>query len=181
MTWSAHEIYGWRSTTSSLPPSSMYETVFLVTDKSFQFWPSAVCFALSCVILLFGYMFWRRKPVLWRTTLGICFLGLLLSIFVLTVMYLDFRHLQNAYLAGDYTVVEGPVAHFRPMSESGDKKERFSVGSASFEYSPYYPTPGFNQPAYRGGPIREGLWVRVTHHHGVILKLEIRRPPESEH
>jgi hypothetical protein len=156
----------------------MYETVFLVTEKHFEFWPGALGITLSCVTLLLGYLLGRRKPVLWRTTLGICFFGLTLSIFVLTVMYLDFRNLRNAYLGGDYIVVEGPVVHFRPMGERGDEKESFSVGSASFEYSPNYLTPGFNQPAYRGGPIREGLWVRVTHHHGVILKLEIKKPPE---
>ena len=49
----------------------------------------------------------------------------------------------------------------------------FSVAGRRFSYSDYVVTAGFRQTTAHGGPIREGLRVRVTHAGNTILRLEV--------
>jgi hypothetical protein len=76
-------------------------------------------------------------------------------------------------------VVTGLVRDFVPMPSEGHAEERFCVQTACFHYSDYIQTGGFNHTSSRGGPIREGLPVRVTYAASpganVILKLEVQK------
>jgi hypothetical protein len=73
----------------------------------------------------------------------------------------------------DCQSVEGPVRHFHPMPVSGHDNERFEVNGVAFSYSDYIVTAGFNNTSSHGGPIREGLPVRICFRDGEILRLEI--------
>ena len=83
------------------------------------------------------------------------------------------NELRSRYVSGDFTVVEGVVENFDPMPEHGNKMESFTVKNTKFSYSDFYITPGFNNAASRGGPIREGLYVRISHIGNTIVKLEV--------
>lgn len=84
-------------------------------------------------------------------------------------------------------VVEGPVEHFHPMPSSGHDTERFDVAGVHFEYSHWNMSQGFNQDITVGGPIREGLYVRIHYvnmdpasfatnrRYATIVRLEIRQ------
>ena len=87
--------------------------------------------------------------------------------------YVQYMTATNALRAGRYSIVEGPVTHFVPMPYSGHSEESFVVGGQKFSYSDYIVTAGFHNTASHGGPIHEGLQVRVTYVGDVILKLEI--------
>jgi hypothetical protein len=65
------------------------------------------------------------------------------------------------------------VTGFMPMPVTGHAMEHFCVSGACFSYSDYVVTAGFNRTSSRGGPIREGLPVRVTYLGNTILKLEV--------
>ncbi len=84
---------------------------------------------------------------------------------------------RNTYLNGEFMVVEGRVEHFQPMPWAGHAMERFEVDGVLFEYSDYVVTPGFNNTSSHGGPMREGLPVRIayilTRPYRTILKLEV--------
>ena len=82
--------------------------------------------------------------------------------------------LRADYAAGRFEVAEGVVEDFVPMLHGG-RKESFTVDGRRFEYSDFFVTPGFNNAASRGGPIRPGLAVRVSHVGDVIVKLEVDR------
>jgi hypothetical protein len=75
------------------------------------------------------------------------------------------------------TVITGIVRDFVPMPPEGHMYERFCVETVCFYYSDYEITGGFNHTSSHGGPIREGLSVRVTYAasatRNVILKLEV--------
>jgi hypothetical protein len=79
----------------------------------------------------------------------------------------------SALYGGPREVVEGAVSNFRPMPYEGHQDECFCVHQQSFCYSDYEITPGFHQSASHGGPIHEGLPVRIDYHDGVILRLQI--------
>jgi len=76
-------------------------------------------------------------------------------------------------------VITGIVADFVPMPFEGHADERFCVDTVCFHYSDYQHTGGFNHTSSHGGPITEGLPVRVTYAPSpganVILKLEIQK------
>jgi len=74
---------------------------------------------------------------------------------------------------GNCSVVEGVVENFHPMPKSGHDTERFEVNGVHFSYSDYVMSPGFNNTASHGGPIRDGLRVRICHNSGDILRLEV--------
>jgi hypothetical protein len=71
---------------------------------------------------------------------------------------------------GLYEVAEGPVTNY---ANNGRSVESFSVNGHRFSYSDYIATSGFHTTAGHGGPIREGLYVRITYSNDQILRLEI--------
>jgi len=89
------------------------------------------------------------------------------------IAYDSCRKAVMALRDGQYAVVEGYVSDFVPMPHSGHSMESFVVQGHRFSYSDYVVSAGFNNTASHGGPIREGLYVRVTYTNDVILRLEI--------
>ncbi|MEE2733508.1 MAG: hypothetical protein VYA55_21990 [Pseudomonadota bacterium] len=81
--------------------------------------------------------------------------------------------LRDKYAAGNFNVIEGKVENFDPMPAEGHKMESFTVKGVKFEYSDFMVTPGFHNAASRGGPIKEGLPVRISYIGNTILKLEV--------
>jgi hypothetical protein len=87
--------------------------------------------------------------------------------------YFEVLKVRAAVKAGNYEVVEGIVRDFVPMPYSGGGKESFSVNGRWFSYSDFHLGIGFNQSKSHGGPIREGLKVKVSFIGESIVKLEI--------
>ena len=73
-----------------------------------------------------------------------------------------------------YTV-EGVVESFTAYPSG--RAESFTVKDNSFKYSAYNITGGFNRSFARGGPIQEGLQVRLCYiggsRGGLIVKIEV--------
>lgn len=80
------------------------------------------------------------------------------------------------YTAFDVTQA-GPITDFHPMPSSGHPDESFIVQGARFEYSENEVTAGFNGTVAVGGPLREGLLVRIWHVNGEILRLDVKKGP----
>jgi hypothetical protein len=72
---------------------------------------------------------------------------------------------------GQYSVAEGPVTHF--VANPYKPAESFSVNGHRFFYSEGIVIAGFHDTAAHGGPIREGLYVRITYSGNLILRLEV--------
>ena len=87
-----------------------------------------------------------------------------------------FESLRTAHRDGSAEIVEGVVEQYVLRSE-GHPKETFVVGNRYFAYSDYDSTAGFHQTRASGGPITEGLRVRITHVDGTIVKLEVAQKP----
>ena len=85
------------------------------------------------------------------------------------------RRLAADLQAGRCSVVEGTVANFTPMPANGKGRESFDVNGVPFYYSEYEITPGFRQTAHEGGPIHDGLRVRIHYEGNDIALLEVGR------
>jgi hypothetical protein len=63
------------------------------------------------------------------------------------------------------------------MPITGHSMESFVVRGVRFEYSDNVSTAGFNNTTSHGGPIREGLPVRVWYRGNEILRLDVAKGP----
>jgi len=93
--------------------------------------------------------------------------------------FVEYRTSVSALKENSAEMVEGIVTDFHPMPYSGHANESFVVNGVKFEYSDYRVTAGFNNTASHGGPIREGLVVRIWHFKGRILRLDIKKEPNQ--
>lgn len=115
----------------------------------------------------------RKRPM--NPKMPFIFFGMS-ALFLIGVSYAIFSGSASALAAlreGRTSVAEGRVTHFVPMPYTGHALEKFCVQSACFSYSDYVLNPGFNHTSSHGGPIHEGLPVRVTYTGNTILRLEI--------
>src|SRR5580698_2710876 len=117
-----------------------------------------------------------RPPPSWRGFWWSCFVFSVAWTLVVAVAtgnrYLSMR---QAMEQGTFKTVEGEVRNFKPMPYSGGHAyESFEVEGVPFRYSDYDLTDGgFNNTASHGGPIREGLPVRIAYDGNTILRLEV--------
>lgn len=117
---------------------------------------------------------WAKRPRL-SAVFSFFFLGfaVLWTLASFGATYSDYSALKEAERSGNVQRVEGRVSNFQPMPPSGHAMEHFCVNADCFSYSDYVITGGFNNTSSHGGPIREGLPVRVTFVGNSIIKLEV--------
>ena len=155
-----------------------YRTVFDVAQSGYRHWAfaasgvifTAVGFALPSLMRL-GIV---RKPSAWmQKWLPRVFVvgGTLWTAAALAGTFVDYRKAVNALQNGEAKVVEGRVDHY---SQVPTKSESFDVNGVKFSYSDNVIIAGFNHTAFHGGPIRQGLPVKIWYWHGQILRLQIK-------
>jgi len=75
--------------------------------------------------------------------------------------YADHAQAANAIRTHAALVAEGRVTNFQPLSLFAHGEESFTVNGVRFAYSDAVVSGGFNRTSGRGGPMREGLPVRI--------------------
>lgn len=148
-----------------------YVLVFEITRKPLQFWVFLLLFLIFTLIGTVVTLMAREHGSRAGTKAVRYSLLLIASLWIFSFSYAFFgrRRYVQAYRSGNYAVVEGPVEDLYQDS----KMECFSVRHVRFCYGDAVIQPGFNQTASHGGPIREGLPVRVTYYDGQILRMDI--------
>ena len=71
------------------------------------------------------------------------------------------------------------------MPVNGHGQEKFTVQGQNFAYSDSDTGGGFNYSTRRGGPVRNGLPVRITYatvwgERNIIVKLDVGHAPNSK-
>jgi hypothetical protein len=162
-----------------------YDTVFDIASAGYGSWSfpafGLIFVAIGSVLVAFAlrrralpFPWWSTRPTASKV---FAFFFLSFAVFWTAAAFLstsrEYSRLSTANTSGHVRVAEGLVTNFKPMPVTGHAMERFCVSGACFEYSDYVVTPGFNRTSSHGGPIREGLPVRVTYVGNSILKLEV--------
>jgi hypothetical protein len=160
-----------------------YTTVFDATHQGYTTWWFPA-FGFIFLTVFARRLFWpplERKPPLFgldyrsrKTSDWVMFVFSILWIsctFFLT--FHGYLNVHEALASGNYQVVQGQVSDFVPMPYGGHSMESFCVSGQCFSYSDYVVISGFNHTASHGGPIREGLNVRVSYIGNTIIKLEM--------
>ena len=160
-----------------------YRTVFDILQVGYRGWLSVLfglAFMLMGISMFLFPRFWEkipfRGPEFMRRYSPHILTGFatLWTLLALVGTYSDYSYAKSQYLQGKAEVVEGTVSNFKPgTNERGSAYESFCVKDHCFTYSDYGEQTGFNTMAIHGGPIREGLSVRVTFVGNTIVKLEV--------
>jgi hypothetical protein len=163
-----------------------FKTVFDVGSEGYSTWWFAapgvllVCIGVASVFKPMLMSMVSPADSVWgrpRTIFSWFFLtfALVWTLGSFAATYRDYQAALSALSNRKYRVVEGSVADFVPMPVAGRAKERFVVRGVRFSYSDSIVTPGFHRTASHGGPIRQGLHVRVTYFGNLILRLEVAK------
>lgn len=89
--------------------------------------------------------------------------------------FADYSVLSKALRDGRLEFVEGVVTNFIPMPYEGHASETFEVKGRRFRYSDYRITAGFNNTKSHGGPLGEGVYIRIWHKGNEIARLEVAK------
>ena len=87
----------------------------------------------------------------------------------------EYDQLRRARERGEFRTIQGYVTNFVAQSADGHPRETFRVGDAVFDYSADDMTSAFHQSAGKGGPIRQGVRVRIADADGSIVRLEVAK------
>lgn len=152
-----------------------YETIFDITKTGigvlWVVFPSVVWIGLFIALIRFKD---RVSPRLPRCCVyAVSSFAVVSSVALCLNLAAEQYSLRERFRKGEYDTVEGIVEEFDPMPKGGHKNESFKVNGVKFEYSDFDISPGFHNAASHGGPIREGLFVRVSHIGDTIVKLEV--------
>jgi hypothetical protein len=130
-----------------------------------------------CRPALFEKQFSNGRTVRPSKTFAWVFLlcAMAISIPMNTVTWSRYQTAISRLRSEDFGIVQGRVENFVPEPLTGHAMESFSVGGKSFSYGQYVDTSGFHNSSSHGGPIKEGLYVRISYRGNVILKLECVR------
>lgn len=158
-----------------------FELVFDADDAGYRQW-SFPAFGLIFVAIGLGILVYHWKnPSPGRTRWSSAFPYFFTAFAVLWVSisfagtFSEYWELRQALRSGEFEVVEGKVVDFVPMPAHGHAMERFTVNGRRYEFSDYVVSAGFKNTQSHGGPIREGLIVRIADVRGKIARLEIAR------
>jgi hypothetical protein len=159
-----------------------YTTVFDASQHRYEnFWsltPILIFVAIGAMLVFWPVPLRLNLPQNLRERAGkifswCFFIFSLLVAMALPGTLLEYQRATSDLREGRYSVVEGPVTDFVPMPYEGHAQESFTVNGHRFSYSDYIMTAGFRKTASHGGPIREGLYVRISYSGNLILRLEV--------
>jgi hypothetical protein len=161
---------------------SDYYTVFTVLQQSVPWQgrfvlPGIILFGIIAAVIAIIQHWSQLSKVFVVLAVFVCAVFLVLAVYAFRAPGVEdmYARARIAYLEGQYSTVEGTVTNFHPMPYSGHQDETFSVNGVQFSYSDYVLIPCFNNTASHGGPVHEGLRVRIAYSGNCILKLEVSR------
>jgi hypothetical protein len=148
-----------------------YQTVFQIGLKTFP-WAHALH---PGILVAIGFALFRySKQNIFRIFgfAGFAFGLIFLVISCLTIIP-TFANARHAFVNGQSSVIEGPIANFLPKPALGEAKESFTVLGVSFSYNVLDSNGCFHDdPAI----IRAGLDVRIYYHAACIQRVDLIKP-----
>ena len=156
---------------------SDYVVAFNILDSGYRQWWFPTVGLLG---MTFGIVFVSVAERIKRENGGplkvvILTLGSMWVFMTFALTYGDYRNCCQTLASGKASYVEGSVDNFVPMPVQGHANEKFTVMGVPFNYSDYEVEAGFNNASSHGGPIRQGLPVRIWYIGNEIVKLEIKK------
>lgn len=167
-----------------------FVTVFVIPkDVEWDLLAGAIAASLALIVSVSGVILRKKglirgSGVFFRSPeLGIVITSILLiglsTVFIRTIVLSN--RLVSAYEHGEYEVVEGTavVVHVQP-SGGHDRGDIVCIGRDVFTINYFHTTPGYNLTITHGGALRDGVYARVYHKKGTIMRIDIRKTQTDE-
>ncbi|QEN05907.1 hypothetical protein EW093_14800 [Thiospirochaeta perfilievii] len=135
----------------------------------------SIFLTISFLLIVIGFVYLKiRKtsPRLVKIIPILAFISIFGSIFNKYNTSKDYRYLRDILINKKHSVVEGRVENFKEMDDFNP--ESFSVDGVDFFYRDDRSNSAFNNIAANGGPIKEGLEVRIFYYENRIIGLWIK-------
>lgn len=160
--------------TLRLSQTNDYHVVFTVLRKSTprELFLSVPALVGIATIVALGLVIRRKASLILVGVVYVVFLIMAVVVSPFPGVQDMYARAKNAYVQGQYSVVQGRGADFHPIPYFGHQMEAFSVDGVQFSSSDYVNVPCFNHTASHSGPIRQGLSVRIAYSGDCILKLD---------
>ena len=142
-----------------------------VYEPSFTWWFPAAGLGFAAMALVIGRFMDARRRVFTHVIAG---LGVAWALGAGATVFGFHAEARAAAKSPTTSLVEGLVEDFHPAPYEGHQDESFVVNGVRFAYSDYVITGGFRQTASHGGPIRQGLRVRIRYLPGGSTELNGR-------
>jgi len=85
--------------------------------------------------------------------------------------------LVSAYETKQYQVVEGEVRVLRQQPAHGHTSgDVVVVNGVRFEVNYFFATPAYRDTIAHGGALKPGVYARLYHADGAILRVDVRKP-----
>ncbi len=153
-----------------------YQIMFEIGLGSFP-WARVVHPLIFVVIGLLLARFLKSRQIYLVMGVSMASLASLFLLISLVIFVPNFIKLRSAYVSGKSSIVEGAVENFRPAPKIGPARESFSVHGVLFSYNALDDTPCFHNAPLNGGPILDGLDVRIHYDEGCIQRVDILQKP----
>jgi hypothetical protein len=159
----------------------VFRTVFAADPSKVHSWAPLPYVAVAAALYLYSVRLRRRDELittgrgqLWSVRAGVVLsaLGALLAV-VMTIG--EYRLCSTPIDSSDVSVAVGPVRDFVPVPATGHGVGSFSVDNQQFEFSGMESGCSFHWAAVSGGPLREGMVVRIHSKYGRILRLDVEQ------
>ena len=157
----------------------MFRTVFVADPSRVNAW-AVLPFLFGAAFLYLGASWAERRgparvlgasrPRVLRVAATAALLGALVAA---ATTWAEYGVCSTPLEGKDVSVITGPVTDFTPMPARGHASEQFAVDGVRFAFSGIGESCSFNHAAVFGGPLREGLLVRVYSKRGRILRLDV--------
>lgn len=150
-----------------------YQPIFEIGFRSFP-WVTVMDPLIFIAIGLLLVRFLKSRQI--YVIMGVVMASLASLFFLISLVTFipEFVALRSAYVSGRSSIVEGTVENFRPAPALGPARESFSVRGVIFSYNALDDTPCFHNAPIHGGPIRDGLDVRIHYNEGCVQRVDIR-------
>ena len=168
---------------------SNFVTVFEIARQSNGVWSDTVFrLVIGIAVLVAGgagvVIAWRRKgrsPKHWGVSLlMIGWSGLWLFMHDFPSTFWHIEGLVDTYKKQRYEVVEGEVTVLHEQPVTGHSRgDVIVVNGTQFEVNHFLMTPAYRDTIAHGGALKNGVYTRIYHHDGQILRVDIRKPIEG--
>lgn len=136
------------------------------------------------IIGIIGMVIKKRSNGYWPIWTGPPIIGVVVGgiIFILSLIFFigsitESNRLVSVYKSGKCLVTEGVVhvLHRQP-SEGHARGDIIRISGQELEINAFVHTQAYSQTISHGGVLNEGIYAKVYHHNGKILRIDIRDP-----
>ena len=137
---------------------------------------------IAIIIGIIGMVIQKRSHGNWPILIGPPIIGVIVGGIIFIVSLLSFlgsitesNRLVSVYKSGKCQVLEGfvQVLHRQPL-EGHTKGDIVRINGQELEINAFVQTQAYSHTISQGGALHEGVYARVYHHNGNILRIDIR-------